>query len=141
MVEQLVYQRWLNACLRFEIQSYPTKISSKPSNWNIILSTNSSNQKPFDEKSDQQLVLDDISSNTSSTESEKTNSSIFTRSSSSSSEKKSSLRHYRVNPRGRNGLNRRFSTSMVPSKQSDNVTKRVSFTDLAAAFLDKEERE
>eukprot|EP00257_Ricinus_communis_P028426 XP_025015840.1 protein CHUP1, chloroplastic [Ricinus communis] len=125
VVEELVYQRWLNACLRFEIQNYP----SLSSNHNIHSSQRTQ------EKSEQLLIDDSISSRTSWTESEKNDSSSTTGSSSSSQRssisKKSSLIHNikkwgrskddwrsssRSNPATRNGLIRRFSTSMVPSR-------------------------
>ncbi|KAJ9187318.1 hypothetical protein P3X46_002787 [Hevea brasiliensis] len=80
MVEELVYQRWLNTCLRYEIQNY----GRSPSKWDLI--SKNPNQKPH-EKSKQLLLDDSNSSHHSSTESDKNDSTSTTESSSSSQRK------------------------------------------------------
>lgn len=133
MVEELVYQRWLNTCLRFETQKYQIQ-SRKPQN-----------QKSYEESkqriSDSEPDFDSISSCTSSTEIDKNDSS--TNESSSSSQRSTTRkcilifnikkwirsrddsntvlspeRSSRENPASRNGPIHRFSTSMVPPKPS-----------------------
>lgn len=116
MVEELVYQRWLNTCLRAEIQYHQASPSKTL-------------QKEFQKASDQKprkisIQYSDLNSNssyTSSTDSEDIDSSTIGSSSSSqgsisknSSPDKSSI----GSPLERTGTIRGFSTSMAPSNTS-----------------------
>ncbi|KAK5817570.1 hypothetical protein PVK06_022496 [Gossypium arboreum] len=148
MVEELVYQRWLNVCLRAEIKEYQTS-SRKTSEKEV--------QKASDQKTSKIITqypdTNSTWSYTSSTDSEEIDSSTIDSSSSSqrsisknsstcwrsmddgssvvSSPNKSSI----GSPADRTGIIRRFSTSMLPSKEftetmeMPNLTKvrRVSF--------------
>ncbi|KAB2072841.1 hypothetical protein ES319_A07G044700v1 [Gossypium barbadense] len=148
MVEELVYQRWLNVCLRAEIKEYQTS-SRKTSEKEV--------QKASDQKTSKIITqypdTNSTWSYTSSTDSEEIDSGTIDSSSSSqrsisknsstcwrsmddgssvvSSPNKSSI----GSPADRTGIIRRFSTSMLPSKEftetmeMPNLTKvrRVSF--------------
>ncbi|KAB1212678.1 Protein CHUP1, chloroplastic [Morella rubra] len=140
MVEELVYQRWIHNCLRFEIQHHQNQSrktskcdSSKASSENFLKKIKPSSSDPG---------FDSISSSTSA-ESNETDSS--TTSNSSSSSQRSSAKRLDVIPKikrwggskdyssavssnlqagsspedsmSRTGLIRRFSMSMVPSNQ------------------------
>ncbi|KAK9287815.1 hypothetical protein L1049_016257 [Liquidambar formosana] len=155
MVEELVYQRWLNACLKFEIQDYQTPIR-KPSKHNLSKTLGQSScEKP------EQLMLDHSldtnSSHTSSAESDETDSNTFD---SSSSRQKSIRKKYSLihkikswgiskddsispgrsstgNSLSKTGLVRRFSMSMVPSSTSMTRNKYDSAIS-STSFRDKE---
>lgn len=85
MVEELVYQRWLNACLRFEILNN----GRNPSKWELI--SKNTNKKPH-EKSKQLLSDDSSSSNNSSTDSDTNDSTTTATTGSSSSSQRRSIR-------------------------------------------------
>lgn len=156
MVEELVYQRWLNACMRFESKNYKLQLRTLECDH----PRPKSHKRPC-----KQPVLDPIFDNSSrtsrSSESEEIDSSTVWSSSSSqrSIEKISSVIH-RIKSWGRTrirrrskdlshdnksstqtSLIRRFSDSMVPSKPSilirkhkedlekHNQVRRVSFKD------------
>ncbi|KAK6261282.1 hypothetical protein QUC31_007098 [Theobroma cacao] len=140
MVEELVYQRWLNACLRAEIQGHQ-KSSRKTLQKEL--------PKPSDHKprkiTTQDPDMNSTSSYTSSTESEDTDSSTIESSSSGhiSISKNSGIGHNSSwrssmdgssvvssldksstgSPLERTGIIRRLSNSMVPSKTSMPSTK------------------
>ncbi|XP_059643946.1 protein CHUP1, chloroplastic-like isoform X2 [Cornus florida] len=155
MVEELVYQRWLNTCLRLEVQDYKTPRQS--------ISSSDSHEKTSKLSFD--YNFDSISSNAFTSESDKITTTTIDSSSTNqtSVHKKYGLIQYIKrwgrsrydtsaaptqgrSPPSRKGLIRRFSTSMVPEKTSmlktkgDNATqtpetpslprkRRVSFND------------
>ena len=143
MVEELVYQRWLNICLRFEAQNKdnPLEQTSKNDNLNNNGELTNSEEKikcPTSYPSS----LYSFSSLTSSTESDPVETTTFGSSSTESSQNSSrisssftrrvirwrsgckddsivtSLAEKRKSPTSKDGLVRRFSTSMVPESSS-----------------------
>ncbi|KAL1160114.1 hypothetical protein V6Z11_A07G046000, partial [Gossypium hirsutum] len=141
MVEELVYQRWLNVCLRAEIKEYQTS-SRKTSEKEV--------QKASDQKTSKIITqypdTNSTWSYTSSTDSEEIDSGTIDSSSSSqrsisknsstcwrsmddgssvvSSPNKSSI----GSPADRTGIIRRFSTSMLPSKEFTETMEMPNLT-------------
>lgn len=137
MVEELVYQRWLQSCLRFEIQNKGTALHETSENSlknDSLLNSDEKIKSPTSNTSSSYS----ISSNTSSsTESDQVESTVIggSPSSQNGTSKSSSfmrkmktfgrckddssvalLAEKRRNSKSRTGLIRRFSTSMVPVK-------------------------
>ncbi|KAH7519094.1 hypothetical protein JRO89_XSUnG0138000 [Xanthoceras sorbifolium] len=160
-VEELVYQRWVNACLRFEMQNYQTPSSSKNSN-SEALSYNIASHNS--DKKAKELVLypsfDSISSYTSSTENNEFDSSSTTTGSSSNSQrsigKKSSvmqrmktwgrskddLSSVSLTNKSRRGIGqiRRYSATMVSSRPSMLSTKAAASVAVLTPFSRKKSR-
>ncbi|PON86530.1 hypothetical protein TorRG33x02_177240 [Trema orientale] len=161
MVEELVYQRWLHSCLRFEIQS-----NDKP---HRETSKNNLSKNPFmnsDDKTKPSISYHSSNSNvssnsTSSTDSDQVESITFGSSSSSQYSTRTSFglmqkfknwgrrskddssfassAEKRRNSMKRTGLIRRFSTSMVPENSSMRRNKGEST--LNNPFREKKEQE
>lgn len=137
MVEELVYQRWLQSCLRFEIQNKGTALHETSENSlknDSLLNSDEKIKSPTSNPSSSYS----ISSNTSSsTESDQVESTVIGSSPSSqngTSKSSSFMRKMKVfgrckddssvallaekrrNSKSRTGLIRRFSMSMVPVK-------------------------
>ncbi|XP_044466160.1 protein CHUP1, chloroplastic-like isoform X1 [Mangifera indica] len=141
MVEELVYQKWLNACLRFETQQHQTASRRASCDLNTYATHKA-------EKEAKQLVLDlsfDMSSSptSSSNESNEIDSSTSTKSPSSSNSqrsinnKKSGFVHSikawgirRSKDDSGNCLIRRHSISMVPSNRPKMVQDSTESPDM-----------
>ncbi|XP_050377924.1 protein CHUP1, chloroplastic-like [Argentina anserina] len=147
MVQQLVYQRWLNTCLRLEIQSHNSRKISDRSYESVSPQTSTTS------------LSDDVFDTTTV----ELDSSCSSSQRSSTTDKKSGFMHSIKrwgtrrskdawssggNSFSKKGLVRRFSTSMVPEKASilknkgENAVKsrgrRVSFSDSVGSTVQSE---
>lgn len=140
MVEELVYQKWLNACLRFETQQHQTASRRASCDLNTYATHKA-------EKEAKQLVLDlsfDMSSSptSSSNESNEIDSSTSTKSPSSSNSQRSinnkksgfvnSIKAWGIRSKddSRNCLIRHHSISMVPSNRPKMVQDSTESPDM-----------
>lgn len=153
IVEELVYQRWLSVCLRYEMQDHQTPRKTSENKIYKIL-----DQKPYQRTKPliSEATTDSYSSQTTSTQSEEDDCSTFVTSSSSRSSIYKKFRNgikmfgknkgdfsvdlspnksTRASPLKRIGLIRRFSTSMVPSKSSMFCKKTVQELDGSPGML------